>query len=266
MRRNKLVYIITVVIILVLSYYINGYLDKQDVNENNTDVSYTPTKYFLPTSTTGQVIHHKYYSLSYNEKHEQAEWVAYELKKNHLSRNDHNRPYFEIDKAVKTKAAHWRNYKNSGYSKGHLCPAGDRRFSKFAYNETFLTSNITPQKQDFNSGIWNTIEQKVRYWAKKHDGVYVVTGGILTNNLSTIGKEEVSVPKYFYKIVLDNQEGEMKAIAFLIPHKETNASIYKFVTTIDHIETLTGIDFFPNLDDDKEMALEASADFKAWMF
>lgn len=261
---------LTVVVILVLSYFINEYLDnKQRVSnaeKDNANVSLQPTKFFLPKSTTGQVIHHEFYSLSYDENHEQAEWVAYELKKNHLSRNDHNRPYFEIDKAVKTKAAHWKNYKNSGYSRGHLCPAGDRRFSKAAYEETFLTSNITPQKQDFNAGIWNTLEQKVRYWAKKFDGVYVVTGGILTEDLPTIGKERVSVPKYFYKIILDNQDGEMKAIAFLVPHEETSVSIYKFVTTVDHIEALTGVDFFPNIDDAKEAVLEASSDVKVWMF
>lgn len=270
MKRGRITYITTLIIVLLLSYFINEYLDKQEgdlkENEDVSDSSLQPTKFFLPKSTTGQVIHHEFYSLSYHERHEQSEWVAYELKKNHLSRNDHNRPYFEIDKAVKTKAAHWKNYKNSGYSRGHLCPAGDRRFSKTAYEETFLTSNIAPQKQDFNAGIWNTLEQKVRYWAKKFDGVYVVTGGILTEDLPTIGKEKVSVPKYFYKIVLDNQDGEMKAIAFLVPHKETNLSIYKFVTTVDEIETLTGIDFFPNIEDTKEAALEASSDIKVWLF
>ncbi|NQY06105.1 MAG: DNA/RNA non-specific endonuclease, partial [Flavobacteriaceae bacterium] len=222
--------------------------------------------HFLPASTTNQVVHHDYYSLSYHEEYEQAEWVAYELKKNHLSRNDHNRPYFEIDKTVKTEAAHWRNYKNSGYSRGHLCPAGDRRFSKDAYDETFLTSNISPQKQDFNAGIWNTLEQKVRYWAAKYDGVYVVTGGVLTKGLKTIGQEEVAVPEYFYKIVLDNQNGDMKAIAFLMPHENSEKALFKFVVSVDKIEKLTGIDFFPNLEDTKEDQIEASSDYKDWLF
>ena len=54
-------------------------------------------------------------------------------------------------------------------------------FLKIAHDETFLTSNISPQKHDFNAGIWNRLEQKTRYWANKYNGVYVVTGGILKN-------------------------------------------------------------------------------------
>ena len=151
--------------------------ESKEIIDEGASVKTNTNEYFLPTSTTGQIVHHEYYSLSYNETHEQAEWVAYELKNTHLSSTNFKRPYFEIDKAVKTGAAHWRNYKNSGYDRGHLCPAGDRRFSKKAYDETFLTSNISPQEHQFNAGIWNTLEQKVRYWARKYDGVFVITGG-----------------------------------------------------------------------------------------
>ena len=92
---------------------------------------------FLPSSTTGAIINHSYFSLSYNETFEQAEWVAYELSKEHLTYDDRERPYFIEDPKVKTKSADWRNYRGSGYDRGHLCPAGDRRFSEYAYNETF---------------------------------------------------------------------------------------------------------------------------------
>lgn len=83
---------------------------------------------FLPTSITNQIVKHSYYTLSYSEKHEQAEWVAYELKKNYVKNNDFRRPYFIEDPKVKTGSADWRNYKKSGYDKGHLCPAGDMEF------------------------------------------------------------------------------------------------------------------------------------------
>lgn len=118
---------------------------------------------FLPTSTTNQIVVHENYTLSYVEKFEQAEWVAYELKKSHMSTTNFERPFFIEDSKVKTRSADWRNYKRSGYDKGHLCPAGDRKFSKSAFDETFLTSNISPQKHDFNDGVWNRLEQKVRY-------------------------------------------------------------------------------------------------------
>jgi endonuclease G len=221
---------------------------------------------YLPTSTTKVIVTHEFYTLSYNEKYEQAEWVAYILKKEQISNNKLKRPYFIQDNLVKTGSADWRNYKKSGYTHGHLLPAGDRKFNKEAFDETFLTSNISPQKGDFNGGIWNRLEQKTRYWAEKYDELYVVTGGVLSDDLKTIGEEKVAVPKYFYKILLDYTEPEVKAIAFLVPHQESDLPLYKFVTSIDAIEKLTSIDFFPALPDDLENALESSSSYKTWSF
>ena len=218
----------------------------------------------LPTSTTGAVVKHDFFTLSYSEAHEQAEWVAYSLSRKDLSENEFERPFFIEDKSIKTESADWRNYKNSGYDRGHLCPAGDRKFSLEAYNETFLTSNISPQDCEFNSGIWNRLEQKVRFWAEKYDGVYVVTAGVLKGSLKTIGDENVSVPNEFYKIVVDASDGNYKAIAFLIPNKPSSKSFYEYAVSIDEIEAKTGIDFFPNLPDSTENNLERTVDLKAW--
>ena len=268
MTKRKLYTIIAIVIVAGIYAY-EAYYDKkiEDNIVNEGTKSKTDTnEYFLPTSTTGQIVHHEGYSLSYSEPHEQAEWVAYELKKSHLSNTNFKRPYFEIDKSVKTKAAHWRSYKNSGYDRGHLCPAGDRKHTKFAHDETFLTSNISPQKHEFNAGVWNRLEQKVRYWASRNNGVFVVTGGVLENNLKTIGKDKVAVPNQFYKIILDNNTGNTKVLAFLLPHKDSNKPLYEFVTSVDKIENLTGIDFFSELSDDIENKIEASSDYKNWSF
>ncbi len=221
---------------------------------------------FLPTATANQIIVHDTYTLSYVEKFEQAEWVAYELKKSDMSTANFKRPFFIEDTKVKTRSADWRNYKKSGYDKGHLCPAGDRKFSKKAFDETFLTSNISPQKHDFNDGVWNRLEQKVRYWASKYDGVYVITGGVLEAGLLTIGKEEVAVPKYFYKVLLDDSRGEFKMIGFLVPADDSDRPLYEFVVSVDEIERRTGINFFPKLDDKIEKRLEKSSDYKNWSF
>ena len=129
-----------------------------------------------------------------------------------------------------------------------------------------MTSNIAPQNHDFNAGVWNRLEQKTRYWASKYDGVFVVTGGILKNGLKTIGEEEVSIPNQFYKVLIDNNNGTTKVIAFLLPHMESEQPLYKFVTSVDHIEQLTGIDFFSELDDAIEDRLEASSSYKGWSF
>lgn len=258
------------VILFTIAYLLFEKYAEQQINAPKVELGKTEkpatNTYFLPSSTTGQIIHHNYYSLSYSEPHEQAEWVAYELTRKQVQNKDFKRPYFEVDPAVKTKSAHWRNYKNSGYDRGHLCPAGDREFSKEAYNETFLTSNISPQEHTFNAGVWNRLEQKVRYWAKKYDGVYVVTGGILDDEMDTIGSENVTVPGSFYKIVYDRSGNEVRMLAFLFEHEESKKPLYSFVTSVDKIEKLTGIDFFPALEDGQEQKLEAQSSYKGWSF
>ena len=268
MKRKPIFTIIAIIIIIgIYSYeHFQNSEEKAEIVKEGQSVKKNTNEYFLPTSTTNQIIHHQNYSLSYSEPHEQAEWVAYELKASHISSTNHKRPYFEIDEAVKTGAAHWRNYKNSGYDKGHLCPAGDRRFTKEAHDETFLTSNISPQEHEFNSGVWNRLEQKVRYWAKKNDGIFIVTGGVLKDNLKTIGEGKVAVPNQFYKIILDNTNGKIKVLAFLVNHQDSDLPLYKFVVSVDEVEALTGIDFFPELEDTIENKLEASSSYKNWSF
>ncbi|MBJ7881892.1 DNA/RNA non-specific endonuclease [Gelidibacter salicanalis] len=266
MRKRKL-YGILAILLVIGVYGYEHFINEKDVAESvreGASVKSESRTFYLPTSTTGQVVHHNGYSLSYSEPHEQAEWVAYELKKSHLSKSNFKRPYFEVDLAVKTGAASWRNYKNSGYDRGHLCPAGDKSYTKEAYDETFLTSNISPQTHDFNSGIWNTLEQKVRYWARKYDGVFVVTGGVLKGDLETIGNERVAVPNQFYKVIYDAEHEKM--IAFLMPHRDSEEPLYNFVVPVDSVEVLTGIDFFPELEDALEDKLEASSSYKGWSF
>lgn len=220
----------------------------------------------LPSSTTGSVVEHAYYSFSYHEKYEQAEWVAYMLKKGHLTNDDRKRPYFIEDPKVKSKSADWRNYKGSGFDRGHLCPAGDRRFSKNAYNETFYTSNISPQDNAFNAGIWNRLEQQTRYWAKSYGSVFVVTGGVLKKGLRTIGDEDVAVPEAYYKIIVRGSGEALEVAAFLIPHEESNLPLKDFLVPIDLIEARTGIDFFQELPHTTETILEQKVSSKSWKF
>ncbi len=219
---------------------------------------------FLPSSTSNDIYANEAYAFSYKEKYEQAEWVAYELNKSDMSKVDYDRPYFNQDKQVKTQSADWKNYKKSGYNKGHLCPAADRKSSYDMYEKTFLTSNASPQLYDFNAGIWNRLEQKVRYWAERYDGVYVITGGVLEDGLKTIGTEDVAVPNYFYKIILTKDKKNM--IGFLVPHKDSEKPLYNFVVAVDEIEKITGIDFFSTLPDDLENKLEANKGYTNWRF
>lgn len=253
-----------IILVSLFGSFSTSYLSPD--NSKNEKRSQSQTFDFLPSSTTNQIIKHDYFTLSYSEKHEQAEWVAYELKKKYVRSSNFKRPHFIEDSKVKTGSADWKNYKKSGYDKGHLCPAGDMAFAINAYNDTFFTSNISPQIHAFNGGIWSKLEQKTRYWATKFDGVYVITGGVLQPSLKSIGKEEVSVPNYFYKILLDNSNGQYRMIAFLVPSKKSNKPLYDFVVSVDSIEKMTAIDFFPKLDDKTENRLEKSSDYKAWSF
>lgn len=220
---------------------------------------------FMPKSTANQIVKHTYYTLSYKEKYEQAEWVFYNLKKEYLKNNNFKRPYFVEDPKVTTRSADWRNYKNSGYDKGHLCPAGDMDFDKQAYDDTFFTSNISPQDHEFNSGIWNRLEQKTRYWAAQFDGLYVVTGGVLKDYNKNIGSEKVAVPNSFYKILFHHSKGNYKMIAFLIPNKKSDRPLYDYVIAVDELEKMTGIDFFHKLEDSIENKLEKRADYESWI-
>lgn len=239
--------------------------NEQKGSDFNENVSVAKGNFdFLPTSTSNDVYTNDAYSFSYIEDYEQSEWVAYELTSKDMTNADYKRPYFNQDKSVKTKSADWRNYKNSGYNKGHLCPAADRKSSYEMYETTFLTSNASPQLYDFNSGIWNRLEQKTRYWATRYDGVYIVTGGVLEEGLKTIGTEDVAVPNYFYKIILTKDKSNM--IGFLVPHKDSNKPLYSFVVPVDEIEKMTGIDFFSALPDDLENKLEANKGYKNWKF
>lgn len=266
-KRNR--FIILFIIVIAVLYFIEKRVDLAneeypELTEADRETSLEFEEDVFPMSTTATLVHHAYYSLSYSEPYEQAEWVAYELKKSHLSYNKFDRPYFVQDREVQTGSADWRNYKNSGFDRGHLCPAGDRRFSYEAFLETFLTSNISPMNHDFNRGVWNDLEKQVRRWAKIKDGVFVITGGVLSDNLNTIGEEGVGVPDHFYKIVANRTKGNWELIAFLIPNRPISDSYREYTTTIDNIEAKTGIDFFPNFEDDLEEKLESSLQRGPW--
>ncbi len=225
---------------------------------------------FYPVSTTGQVIEHKYYTLSYDEKHEQSEWVAYKLTKKNLQLPNVKRARkFKPDNAVSYRSAFHRDYTHSGYTRGHLAPAGDMAFSSDAMQESFYMSNMSPQLKEFNGGIWRELEETVRDWAYENDELYIISGPILANGhvIKKIGKNKVSVPDYFYKIILDNYGSTKKVISFLMPNEKSDKPIIDYITSIDKIEKITGIDFFADfLEEDFEKKIEASTSAKGWKF
>ncbi len=267
-RKNKIIYTLLMILCIVVFWWFDTYYSPASATRTTTYMvpETTVSKDYWPSSSTGAVVHHNHYMLSYSEKHEQAEWVAYRVDRSHITQDDRTRPYFIQDPKVKTASADWRNYKGSGYNRGHLCPAGDRKFTQAAYDETFYTSNISPQHPDFNGGVWNRLEQQVRRWAKSEGPLTVVTAGVLRGNLPTIGREQVAVPQYFYKIVAKGEGEALKVIAFLIPNEKTDVGLKRFVVPVDQVEELTGIDFFQGVPSELQEKLEATVNTKAWKF
>lgn len=248
----------------------NTTVSKDDVF--NMDYRFSEAKpedrFYIPISTTGSIVHHKFYSLSYNENYEQADWVAYVLTKSDLAKeNVKRRDWFDPDVKVKTRSAIYNDYSSSGYSRGHLVPAADMAFSDEAMKESFLMSNISPQVKEFNNGIWNELENQVRDWAWKNRELIIVTGPILKNIDKFIGKNQVGVPKMFYKIILDLKEPDRKAIAFLIPNEISEKPLSDYIVTIDSLENITGIDFFGNLMTvEEQKKIESKINKNKWEF
>ena len=218
------------------------------------------------TSPDEIVIHYQGFSISYNETHEQANWVAYELTKEETVKKFERKDNFRSDSQVKTGTASSADYRKSGYDRGHLAPAADMVWSEDAMSDSFFYSNMSPQAPAFNRGGWKKLEGKVREWAKENDAIYVVTGPVLSDGLAQIGGNGVSIPKYYYKVILDYQKPEIKAIGFLMPNEKLTKPTASYVVPIDKVEEVTGIDFFYLLDDKLEDELESKADVSQWKF
>ncbi|MFW6366492.1 MAG: DNA/RNA non-specific endonuclease [Spirochaetota bacterium] len=212
-----------------------------------------------------QLIEHTDYILEYCEKHEQAYYVAYILTRNELKGTASRKSYFRKDPLVTTGSASHDDYTNSGYDRGHLAPAADMVENDTKMKESFYMSNVSPQEPSFNRGIWKQLEEKVRRWAIANGRVVIVTGPVLRGKMKEqIGKNRVSVPRYFYKVVLDPDEPSVKAIGFIIPNTNATKKLSTYAMPVDDVEKYTGLDFFPYLSDSLEERVEAAADYDEW--
>ncbi len=221
----------------------------------------------LPIGPSDEIIiSHTGYTLSYSEEYEVPYWVAYRLTRENLSSPESERKdNFRKDDAVPTGSAELGDYRKSGYDRGHMAPAADFKWSQEAMSDTFYLSNMCPQTHSFNAGIWADMESAVRSIAYEDEIIYVVTGPVLTDGpYETIGENKVAVPKYFYKVILDYTEPDIKAIGFIFPHENSSEPLSYFALSVDEVEEITSIDFFPSLPDDIESKVEAECDPSRW--
>ena len=220
-----------------------------------------------PAPIEGEVVlEKKAYTVSYNEETKCPNWVAWKLTAEHADGELKRRNGFHEEEDVPEPRATLQDYKGSGWSRGHMCPAGDNKWDSEAMYESFSLVNVCPQDTKLNSGVWNSIEMDCRKWARKYGEVYIVCGPVYMNKEhEAIGDNEVVVPEAFFKVVLC-LTGKPKAIGVVVRNTEGTKKKDLYYNSIDQVERITGYDFFPALPDDIENEVEAKANINDWKF
>ena len=195
------------------------------------------------------------YTFGWSQKDYVALWVAYPLCKLYTSGSAGRTNAWALDPLLgNNSAAPFGGYCGD-YARGHQLPSADRQCCYDANAQTFYGTNMTPQLNAHNEGIWSSLESKVRTIANASDTTYVVTGVIV----SASGKKEkdsngnnVTVPDAYFKVLLRYSKsstlGQWNAAAFYLEHRSYSESLGKqHSMSVDELEAKTGIDFFVNL-------------------
>ncbi len=237
--------------------------------------------YVLPELKEGEeVINHTAMSLVYEEQHEQAKWVAHIVLPDIIKGNVGRTNDFRIDPLVKTGSAtevdyflkylqedSTFEYDGFGYDRGHLAPSADFRWSEKALSESYFYSNMSPQLPELNRGIWAELEGVLRGYiiANPTTELYVVTGPVLHDSLPPIqrGLNKVSIPEKYFKVVVD--VNHQRGIGFILPNKTSFYPLVSYSVSIDEVEKLTGINFFPKLEDALEEGVEKQHEPEEWL-
>ena len=217
--------------------------------------------------TPERIVEHTGFTLSFNREHNNPNWAAWELTADEAKGTLPRANDFEPDpKLPENHQVTHADYTRSGYDRGHMVPAADMKWDSKAMNDCFYMSNICPQTHTLNAGGWETLESACRRWAKSEGRVYIVCGPVYKGNRhKTIGNElKITVPEGFFKVVLSLREGSEKAIGFYYANSNAKQSMKATATTVDEIETLTGMDFFVNINDKLEERLESTFSLKDW--
>lgn len=274
MIKRILLFILVVLLCVVALYFYSN--DKGGMKTLKTEQNFITLdstvllkKNFIdfiqPASTQNQIVNHLQYSFSYSEKDEQAEWVAYKLFKNSINDLVKRKDNFREDLQVATGSATLKDYKNSGYDRGHLAPAKAMSFNDLTMSESFYMSNMSPQTPSFNRGIWKKLEAEVRSWIPISDSLYVVTGPVLNKPLGRIGESQVTVPSYYYKSIIRFYKEELFGIGFLLKNEKSNSSVSSFSASIDSVEKVTGLNFFHQLDIAIQNQLESNSNYQYFL-
>lgn len=211
------------------------------------------------------------YSFGWSQKDLVALWMAYPLCSMYTNKTVSRTDAWAYDPILgpEYSPAPFGGYGGS-YARGHQVPSADRLCSYNANVQTFYGSNMTPQLNAHNEGIWQTLESKVRTLANTSDTTYVVTGcvvdGSTTFTQDSDGKK-MTVPVGYYKVLLRYSKSSTistwAAMAFYTEHKSYSGStsLRSLAMSVDELEEMLGMDFFVNLPaklgEERAAALEA---------
>ncbi len=214
---------------------------------------------------SNRIITHKGYTVSYNYDWKIPNWVAYELAdwevEGEVPRYDRFKPDPMVPQNV---TATTNDYKYSGYDRGHMAPAADMKWDEQAMKESFYLSNICPQNPNLNGGVWKDLEEQVRDLASQKGRIFVVCGPIVNDTLNTIGENKVVVPQAFFKVLLQEENGEIHTIGFVYENISGRKPMSSYAMSVDEVEEMTDIDFFCSLPDKIERRSESVVDFSKW--
>ena len=215
--------------------------------------------------TPEQILYRKAYIVSYNKDYKIPNWVAWHLTGEHTYGEVKRSNAWHEDYDVPTPRASSSDYKGSGWTHGHMCPAGDNKWDGDAMYESFLYTNCCPQNANLNSGTWNQIEISCRRWAERHGSLYIICGPVLFRQKhETIGTNQVVVPEAFFKVILCLSKGHEKGIGFICRNTDGNQKKDLYVNSIKLVERITGMTFFPHLSADIADKVKNEADINDW--
>jgi endonuclease G len=251
MRSKKVIIAAIFIISAFAIYIISRHLEEEKINSPELILKISEVSDGYPQDNLNDtILKYTGFDISYNEDNVEPAWVAYILTRKEVQSGTQIRSEnFRPDKKVATGSATLKDYAGSGYDRGHMAPAADMKWSKEAMSESFLMSNMSPQDQGFNRGIWGRLEAKVRDWAISNDSLLVISGPVLKGIRKHIGANHVGVPDYYFKVIADISAPTYKVIAFVLKNKSSTGDIYNYAVTIDSVERITGYDFFPNIND-----------------
>ena len=212
------------------------------------------TRYGMPAAD--HILFNRHYVLGYSYYFRQAKWALEIIDPDNpgLERLDNFRPDYRIPEMFRADLV---DYTGSGYDRGHLVASANQRETELQNSETFLLSNMSPQKPQFNRGIWKQLEELTRSLNDKPDilETYVIGGPIFyfDQPVATIGANdanEVTIPvphAYFKSVLAENDKGDLWMWSFVLPNQESDQPPETFSVPTTLVEKLAGIKLWERL-------------------